>query len=998
MRITILGLAVCLSLGAAAVAQQGGDHHTIWVAPDLTLEHASNDWTDVATMFDRTGDNGPWAAVHSRLRDWRVTFDTALGSPAFMFGTPLDAGRSPLAIDDAQSLSRQVISDLAEALAIDQPNRMKLWHSDVTRNHHGQQLTAIGFKQMHKGYEVRTLTKAMKVAAFWNLTLGKLTAISSETVPALNVDVTNPMDQATAIQTAQSLLPEAYAPGTGRLLSFRTFVLVGKIEDRFNARLVHEVQIQTDDPHLWTVVLDAKTGERQFIGDGICHVDLKGNIMIGTLMKQGGNPPSVPFSLQPAEDLQVTSSSGNAFTDANGDFTITNGGTTPVSVSGFLRGRYVDVRTNQGSLLTWSQSVTPGTPANIVINGTHSNQFTTAQTTTYYWTTYTRNMIANEWTSYNGWPGLRANTNLTQTCNAFWNGSSINFYAAGGSCNNTAIPDVVAHEYGHGFHSFFNGSTSPGQFSEGIGDHLGLFARSISDGATFRNLGEGFRTTGGSVRDYRTGGNANRTTWPASNKTVHTGGQIWAGFTVDLLDNLVTKVGFPTAMPLTANITLAQYAMRPPDMPDGVRFTMVVDDNDANLLNGTPNFVEIAAAADRHLIPRPPNPKIVQFTHNALGSTGDVVNNYVVSANIISTAANITNATMTYAVNGGAPTTVTLVKGTGDTYTASIPAQSAVAVVTYSMSATDASSNSARNPATGNFSFTVGRETIALSDDFELAAGWTPDPGDNATTGRFERADPFASGQNQPENDNSPNGTRCYITQNGFRGQTTSQHDVDNGKTSIISPTLDLSGVPSGAATLDFAYWLVILTQLNDFMQVDVSRNNGGTWTQIWRQTSTQSAWRSVSGLAIPGPYTNQMKIRMWCQDNPNNSLTDCCIDDVVIKAVDDNVAALTANTATPSIGTTVNYTLQAQREANGIYVFAFSLSNAKTPIPGIGTIDLGVPFFAITQGSLNASGTGNFGIPIPNSAVLKGLTIYTQTVVAGSSNIVSNLWTLNIP
>ena len=41
--------------------------------------------------------------------------------------------------------------------------------------------------------------------------------------------------------------------------------------------------------------------------------------------------------------------------------------------------------------------------------------------------------------------------NINQTCNAYWDGNGVNFYAAGGGCPNTAtMPDVVFHEYGHG--------------------------------------------------------------------------------------------------------------------------------------------------------------------------------------------------------------------------------------------------------------------------------------------------------------------------------------------------------------------------------------------------------------------------------------------------------------------------------------------------------------------------------------------------------------------
>ena len=46
---------------------------------------------------------------------------------------------------------------------------------------------------------------------------------------------------------------------------------------------------------------------------------------------------------------------------------------------------------------------------------------------------------------------LVANVNIPQTCNAFWNGSTINFYRSGGGCGNTGeIGAVFDHEWGHG--------------------------------------------------------------------------------------------------------------------------------------------------------------------------------------------------------------------------------------------------------------------------------------------------------------------------------------------------------------------------------------------------------------------------------------------------------------------------------------------------------------------------------------------------------------------
>jgi hypothetical protein len=46
---------------------------------------------------------------------------------------------------------------------------------------------------------------------------------------------------------------------------------------------------------------------------------------------------------------------------------------------------------------------------------------------------------------------LTANMNINNSCNAFWNGSTINFYREGGGCRNTGeIAAVFDHEWGHG--------------------------------------------------------------------------------------------------------------------------------------------------------------------------------------------------------------------------------------------------------------------------------------------------------------------------------------------------------------------------------------------------------------------------------------------------------------------------------------------------------------------------------------------------------------------
>src|SRR5262249_27343811 len=68
---------------------------------------------------------------------------------------------------------------------------------------------------------------------------------------------------------------------------------------------------------------------------------------------------------------------------------------------------------------------------------------------------YHLNRIAEHgraWLPSNSWLNqqLLDNVNLNSTCNAFWDGFSVNFYKSGGGCNNTGeIAGVFLHEWGH---------------------------------------------------------------------------------------------------------------------------------------------------------------------------------------------------------------------------------------------------------------------------------------------------------------------------------------------------------------------------------------------------------------------------------------------------------------------------------------------------------------------------------------------------------------------
>jgi hypothetical protein len=131
------------------------------------------------------------------------------------------------------------------------------------------------------------------------------------------------------------------------------------------------------------------------------------------------------------------------------------------------------------------------------------NNSTTAETTTFYHANVVREwakeFITTSWFNSQ----VPANVNLGDVCNAYWNGSSINFFKAGSrtkngktvSCGNTGeIADVVYHEWGHGLDAN-TGGIDDGAYSEGIGDVVSMLITGSSQ------VGPGFFTDGKPVRD-----------------------------------------------------------------------------------------------------------------------------------------------------------------------------------------------------------------------------------------------------------------------------------------------------------------------------------------------------------------------------------------------------------------------------------------------------------------------------------------------------------------
>jgi len=187
--------------------------------------------------------------------------------------------------------------------------------------------------------------------------------------------------------------------------------------------------------------------------------------------------------------------------------------------------------------------------------------------------------------------------NINDTCNAFWStaAGSLNFFRAGDGCVNTAYADIVMHEYGHGIDDALGGILDHG-YSEGFGDAMALIATRQSC------VGRDFQGAGTCLRQA-----TDVFLWPPNTSEPHAVGRRYNGFVWQLITNLQAVYTPDAAFELARQLVLGAAVANPASIPDAVRLSFIVDDDDGDLTTCSPRQQILAAAADSRHIPRPPD-------------------------------------------------------------------------------------------------------------------------------------------------------------------------------------------------------------------------------------------------------------------------------------------------------------------------------------------------------------------------------------------------------
>lgn len=244
----------------------------------------------------------------------------------------------------------------------------------------------------------------------------------------------------------------------------------------------------------------------------------------------------------------------------------------------------------------------------------------------------------------------------------------------------------------------------------------------------------------------------------------------------------------------------------------------------------------------------------------------------------------------------GAFTPATLIPRGGQVFTAQVQTGPCGSVLQYYIEARTTA-------ATGGLVFTYPAQGAAapvevpvaevveiFSDDFETNRGWSAGvPGDTATSGQWVRVDPNGTIA-QPEDAHSP--TMCFVTGQGPVGGQDGAADVDNGRTTLMSPVFDMSGPGADRAVLSYWRWYsntLGAAPASDVFVVDISNNGGASWTRLETVgpggPGNSGGWiRAEFRVADVIQPTSSMRLRFIAEDAGAGSLIEAAVDDVMVR------------------------------------------------------------------------------------------------------------------
>ncbi|UCD75070.1 MAG: hypothetical protein JSV91_14950 [Phycisphaerales bacterium] len=626
--------------------------------------------------------------------------------------------------------------------------------------------------------------------------------------------------------------------------------------------------VANGEPDKFLFVTDAASGAILYQEDMILHTDVEGNVS-GRATEGAKADICADEVPTPMKWARVSIGGTVAYTDENGDFVIPNAGSDPVDVTSVLRGQWFRVynqATGGDATITLFDVVPPG-PADFMHNDPNTEEYVRAQVNGYYHANVVRDFVIK----YNpAYPGLQqsefpVNVNLNDTCNAYYDYSSINFFRAGGGCVNSAFSTVVHHEYGH--HLVAMAGSGQGQYGEGMSDTMGVM---IMDDPY---LAWGFYSD---CNDWMR--SADNTMQYPCDGAIHYCGQLLSGCVWDLRNELI--ILYPeTFIDVLAPLAVNAILLHNGDMitPQITIDFLTLDDDDANIYNGTPHYVQIDTAFSAHNMDAP-ELDLIDFQYpDGRPTMVDPNQATTFAVNVVEVTGVAVPGTgqLHYSLDGGAFVTVDMTENAPNEYEATLPAAECFSNFRWYVSAEAEGWGVVTDPPDApDVAFDTIVATgieVQFDDNFEDDLGWTVE-NYNLDTGAWERAVPQGSNgtRGDPPTDYDGSG-KCFVTGNAW------DEDIDGGPTRLISPTIDLSG--ASEANVSYARWFYNDDNDADRLLCEVSNDNGASWITM-ENVSHKDGWEVVAFRVGDFVTPNdQVRFRFSADDNPNDSVTEAAID-----------------------------------------------------------------------------------------------------------------------
>jgi cysteine-rich repeat protein len=470
---------------------------------------------------------------------------------------------------------------------------------------------------------------------------------------------------------------------------------------------------------------------------------------------------------------------------------------------------------------------------------------------------------------------LEFRVNKNGDCNGQWDGTVVHLYKGTESCENTGrLADVVYHEFAHGFHEksiILGVGAMTSRLSEGLAD---FFSANMTDDPV---IARGFYLADdGALRDIDPVGVERVYPADIDDFDDHISGLIIAGALWDMRKALITKLGYTAGVARTEKI-FTGVMQRADDIQTTFDAALIADDDNADLLDGTPNYCAIANAFGRH--------GLVEGYETTTVSLPTVEGLHVsITAHTPSGATcsppAVTHVYVVWKAGDGVASVFELVRD-GETWSGDIPEQPTGRVVSYSLDVQLDDGTSQvfpNNPADPMYQLMVGVPSQIWCERMDTDPEWIQTS--NAGL-EWEWAAPVVN----PASGDPP----FAKTGSGVLGTdiTGDGHYRDDLAISIATPFIDVSRYQH----VHLQYWRWLTVEDRRYDQASVLANGEPVWHNAFSPTGTldhvDREWRFHDVDVTPLVRDGTMQITWALSSDYNKELGGWTLDDVCLVGLD---------------------------------------------------------------------------------------------------------------